>query len=252
MSLNKIIAFFILFICLPILANNSFLQVDSAKIAYKKGNFKKAISIYESILSNNVESAGIYYNLGNAYFKNNDIGMAILYYEKAKKLNAEDEDLVTNLKIANQRIEDKIDPAPELFLKQWKKSIFDLMNEKQWSVFLIALFAFALFLISLYLISSNKKLKQLGFFGGALFLILSVCIYFIASKKHDEAINSNEAIIVTPSSNVNSSPSEKGTKLFILHEGTKVKIMEENDNYTEIKIANDNVGWIKSAALRKI
>ncbi len=250
MSLNKICTFLILFFTLHAAASKDYIL--DAKTSYEKGDYKKAIEVYESIVTSGKESAGLYYNLGNAYYKNNDIGLAILNYEKAKKLNSKDEDLLTNLKIANQRIEDKIEAAPELFLNQWKRAVFNLMNEKEWSVFLILLFSLALFLIAVYLISSNKTIRQLGFYGGTLLLILSVISYFICANKYQDTIHSKEAIIILPSSNVNASPSEKGTKIFILHEGTKVKINEESGEWTEIKLANDNVGWIKSSALQTI
>lgn len=252
MSLNRIITSIVLLFSLLVKANDFSLQVDSAKVAYEKGDYPKAIRVYEAIINANVESPYLYYNTGNAYFKNNEIGMAILYYEKAKKLNPDDEDLLTNLKIANQRIEDKIDEAPEFFFAQWQNSIADLMNEKQWSYFLIALFTLSLLLIAIYLISSHRIIRQICFFTGIVLILVSISTYFIAAKKHNKTVNSYEAVIISPSANANGSPSEKGTKLFILHEGTKVKITEESGDWTEIRIANGNVGWVKSAALKKI
>lgn len=253
MKLNRLILFFILFAAYQAVYAIDFLpQIDSAKIAYEKKDYVKAITIYEYIKNSGYESADLYYNLGNAYFKNNDLGLAILYYEKAKKLNHADEDIISNLKIANQRIEDNIDAAPELFLSQWKNNIVELFNEKQWSIILIISFALALFLILIFIINSNKTLKQLGFFGGIIFMILSVGLFFVAQHKYNSSKYSTEAIIIAPSVNVTGSPYEKGTKLFILHEGTKVKITEENGEWSEIKIANNNVGWVKAKTIKKI
>lgn len=254
MKSNKLILLITLF-CSALtmcLASTSLPQADSARIAYEKKDYTKAIAFYEYINNSGYESADLYYNLGNAYFKNNDIGMAILYYEKAKKLNPNDEDIITNLHIANQRTEDHIDAAPELFLTQWKNNTVDLFNETQWSIILIVVFALSLVLILIFVINNNKTLKQLGFYGGIIFFILSITLFFIAQNKYHSSKYSSEAIVISPSVNVTGSPFEKGTKLFILHEGTKVKITEENGDWNEIKIVNNSVGWVHTKNLKKI
>lgn len=219
--------------------------LDSANTAYSKGDYNKAVSLYESILNNGQEAPEVYYNLGNAYYKKNTIGLAILNYERAKKLKPADEDIIVNLKFANQKIEDKIDAAPQLFLTEWKNGIVYLMNETSWSVFCIVVTILALLLFGMYASSYSKRLKQLGFYGGVVFLIAAVLLFFIAQHSYELSKNSNEAVIVSPSVTIVGSPDEKSTKLFILHEGTKVSITQEEGDWMEVKIANGNVGWIK-------
>lgn len=226
-------------------ANENNNTLDSANIAYSKGNYTKAITLYESVLNNNLEAPELYFNLGNAYYKTNTIGLAILNYERAKKLNPHDEDIIVNLKLANLKIEDKIDVAPQLFLTEWKNGLVDLMNEKNWSIFCIVIISFSLIAFGIYFSSRYVNLKRLGFFSGAVLFILSVFIFFIAQHSYNMEKNSSDGIIISPSVTVLGSPNEKGTKLFILHEGTKVNITQEEDNWMEVKIANGNVGWLK-------
>lgn len=247
----SVAVFLLLFICKGSSANNN-IAFDSANASYAKGNFEKAIELYESLVQSNSISFEVYFNLGNAYYKTNNIGLTILNYERAKKINPDDEDLITNLKLANQKTEDKIEAAPQLFLSEWKEGIINIFNEKDWSIICIILFSISLFLFALYILSYNNGLKKLGFFGGILFSLFTIFIFFIAKNKYDITKNSADAIVISATATITGSPNEKGTKLFILHEGTKVVVTQETDDWTEIKIANGNVGWIKTNYLQKI
>lgn len=226
-------------------ADQAAIMLDSANTAYSKGDFSKAIELYEGIANKGLESSELYFNIGNAYYKSNNIALAILYYERAKKLNPSDEDITVNLKLANQKVEDKIEAAPQLFLTQWKNGIVDLMSEKAWSIFCIILLAIALILFSIFITSGNRSLKQAGFFGGMVLIISAFVTLFIAQQKYTQSKYNSDAIITSASVTVMGSPSEKGTKLFILHEGIKVNVTQENAGWSEIKIANGNVGWVK-------
>lgn len=241
-----------MFFCKPSLANQSNIAFDSANAAYAKGNYEKAIELYESIVNTDLVSSELYFNLGNAHYKLNNIGLAILNYERAKKLNPDDEDLNMNLKFANQKAEDKIDAAPQLFLSEWKNGIIDIFDEKSWSILCILFFVGCLFLFGLYILSHSNGLKKFGFFGACILLIISIFTFFIAQNKYELTTNSSDAIVISGTATITGSPNEKGTKLFILHEGTKVIITEEQSEWTEIKIANGNVGWIKSNLIEKI
>jgi tetratricopeptide (TPR) repeat protein len=251
---HKIVSLLILssLLCFTSKADEKTSIFDSANAFYSKGMYEKAIQQYEKLLGLNSESSELYYNLGNAYFKNNQLGRAILNFERAKKLNSKDEDLIFNLKLVNQKTEDKIDPAPQLFLTDWKNGIINLFSEKAWSVMGVLLFSFSLISISVFLLSSKNGFKKLGFFSGIGCVILTVFSIFVANEKHEQTINRNEAIITSATATITGSPNVKGTKLFILHEGTKVEVTQEQNDWTEIKIANGNVGWIKSDFLEKI
>jgi tetratricopeptide (TPR) repeat protein len=233
-------------------ANETNILLDSANSAYSKGEFDKAIKGYETILASNQEAPEIYFNLGNAYYKSNNLSYAILNYERAIKLNPDNEDFNYNLKLANQRVEDQVDAAPVLFLTQWKNTLISLMTEKEWSQLCIILVVISLLLFALFIATKHRNYKQIGFFGGVITIALSIATFFIANYKHQLTIRSNEAIITAPSITVTGSPNEKGTKLFIIHEGIKVNIKQEEAEWVEIKIANGNTGWVKNSELVRI
>jgi len=252
MKLNKLIALIFIFCSAFAKADEPGIVFDSANSAYAAGRYEQAIQLYEQVLAGDRESATLYFNLGNAYFKTDQLSKAILNYERAKKLDPDDEDIDMNLKIANQKTEDKIEAAPELFLSQWENSITGLLNEREWSLLLICLSSVALAFYLLYVLSSGKGWKQLGFYTGTGLMLLAVLTFFMARSKYESSLNSNSAIITSPTVTVTGSPSEKGTRLFLLHEGTKVQINQEEGEWTEIRIANGNVGWIKAESAEKI
>ena len=251
-KLKFLLALFFIALFSFVKAGENNVLLDSAGAAYSKGEYTKAAKFYETVLSSGQEAPEVYFNLGNAYYKSNNIALAILNYERAVKLEPDNEDFNFNLKLANQRIEDKIDEAPQMFLTQWKNAIVSLMTEKGWSQLCIALVFFSLALFALFIAAQQRALKQLGFFGGVVLAILCVSTFFIAKHKYNLTINGKEAVITAPSITVTGSPSEKGTKLFIIHEGTKVKVTQEDTDWVEIKIANGNTGWIKGSQLERI
>lgn len=252
MKLNRFLIVLLFLFSLTAKANESKIILDSANAAYAKADYFKAIKLYDSILNKGEVAAEIYFNLGNAYYKSNNIGYAILNYERAKKLAPEDEDIAMNLKLANQKTEDKIEAAPQLFLTTWKNAIVDMMSEKSWSEMCIILVIISLILFATYIFSANKAVKQVGFFGGSALILASVFVFFIAKHKYELTKTSSTAIITKAAVTVTGSPSEKGTKLFVLHEGTKVNITEEDGDWTEIKIANGNVGWVPTKSISAI
>lgn len=250
-SSRVIFLFLILFSPASQASENKFL-FDSANAAYARAEFEKAIKGYEQILQANTVSAEVYYNLGNAYYKTGDLGPAILNYERAMKLAPDDEDIQTNLKFANQKTEDKIDVAPQLFLSEWKNGLLELMSERAWGITCICLVCLSLLLISQYIVSTGKTIKQISFYTGSILMIISICTFFISKHKYQKENFGKEAIITAASVTVTGSPTDKGTRLFLLHEGTKVEILEQSSGWSEIKIANGNTGWLKDDQLEKI
>ncbi len=249
MKLSNLFALVLFSFSLSLMATESKVMLDSANAAYAKGDYTKAIKFYENIISKGEVAPELYFNLGDAYYKSSNLGYAILNYERAKKLLPDDEDINVNLKLANQKIEDKIEVAPQLFLTTWKNGVVDMMNEKSWSELCILLIVISLILFCVYIFTVHQGLKKLGFWGGSVLIILSVFIFFVAKHKYELTKTSSNAIITSAAATVYGSPTEKGTKLFILHEGTKVDITEDNGEWVEIKIANGNVGWLPSKSI---
>lgn len=228
---------------------NTTMIIDSAEKAYASGNYETAAKLYEKLITEGFEAPHLYFNLGNSYFKSNKISYAILNYERAKKLSPTDEDINFNLKIANQKIIDKIDVVPQLFFNEWWDDFVNLLSEKGWSILCILLFSICLLFIALFISVKKTGWKQITFLISIVFFLISLLSLTIARKKHLVSENKTQAIIISDSVTAKGSPNEEGTKLFVIHEGTKVEITENNGEWIEIKLTNGNVGWLKNSDL---
>lgn len=235
-----------------IAADGSYLLLDSGNSAYNKANYTKAISYYQHFLNGGIESAQAYYDLGNCYFRTNEVGKAILYYEKAEKLSPNDADVQFNLQLANQKITDKVNSdAPIFIYSDWKR-MEDKFTEKQWALICIGLLCLGLLLLGVYLSASHVLVKQLGFWSGCVIIIFSIFTFFLAHRQY-ELLNSHDTAIVMASTvTVTGAPDEKATQLFVIHEGTKVWVVKSEGDWTEIKLANGNQGWLISSNISEI
>lgn len=239
------------------LLNNAFsADVDSlfvkANENYSQNLFANAIDLYLQIIDQDYESAEVYYNLGNAYFKSNDIPSAILYYEKARKLKPNDEDIEFNLKVAKTKIVDKIEPVPELFFWQWWRSIYNVFNADTWAKIGVGGFILFFILLAFYLLSKQIFIRKSAFYTGVVVLIITLFTLAVGYQKYRLLKSDNEAIVFTPTITVKSSPNQNSVDLFVIHEGSKVKIIEKVGGWYEIKIANGSVGWLPASALKDI
>lgn len=235
-----------------LLAINSDSLIQSANSVYNQGLYDSAINTYNKVLKSGVESGELYYNLGNAYYKNNDVASAILYYEKAAKLLPNDKDIKYNLSIANSMIVDKIDKVPELFYKKWWNYFYNVLGVNAWTIFAIISFALLTAAIGLFVISRTRNYRKLWFYFGLLLLIITIFATTLASQKYYLSLNHNEAIVTTSSLTVKSSPTQNSVDLFVIHEGTKVKIIDRINDWAEIKIQNGSVGWLPESSIKEI
>jgi tetratricopeptide (TPR) repeat protein len=224
---------------------------DSANKAYAKGEFEKAIKLYEMELANG-EAFELYYNLGNSYYKTNNIALAILNYERAKKLKPNDPDVIFNLELANKKIVDKIEPSSSVFIAEWKSGFLNLFSEKGWSVLCISLFVISLLLLTVYLFSQKILIRQVSFWTAFLFIVFASAVFFCARAQYAQTAYGNEAIIITQSADVTGSPSAEGTRLFILHEGTKIKVLESSQGWSKIELTENKIGWVPDNAFISI
>jgi tetratricopeptide (TPR) repeat protein len=249
----------VIIICLFLLAMNVSAQVTNAESlleagnqAYSSANYSEAVSQYESILGSGLESSGLYFNLGNAYFKLNDIPAAILYYEKAGKLDPTDENIKFNLALANSRIIDKMEPLPEFFLRTWWISARNTFSSDRWASIGVAGFILALVSLALFIVSGSVLLRKISFWSGILLLgLMSLSLTFSIAEYRDYSSH-NSAIIFTPTVTVKSSPNDASVDLFVIHEGTKVFITDLVEGWSEVRLANGHVGWVKSETFRLI
>ena len=241
----------LLFTCGPLFANGDTL-FSKGNALYVEGKYEEAISTYNYILATGMESAELYYNLGNASFRSNKIGYAVLYYKKALKQDPGFDLAEKNLSYISLYLEDTLETVPQLFLKRWIKAFYGFFPLVVWSIISISLFALFLIALLIYIFGSSMWIKKTGFFIGALTLLLFLLSFSAAMRQHREVRHPDQAVIVAPSVVVKSTPSDSGTDLFILHEGTSLTTDEEVGEWVEIRITDGRVGWIRSKTLEII
>ena len=226
-------------------------EFEKANFYYNEARYDTAVVIYEGILNDGYVSAPLLYNIGNAYFKMRNYPMAILNYEKALKLDPDNEEIKQNLAIANALITDRIEPMPEFLITKIWKSIGNKLSANEWAIVSLVLIALVLATLFLYLTARTKGMKKGMFFTGIILIIICLCSIVFASQKHRYMNEHDEAIVMMPTITVKSAPSLSGTDLFVLHEGTKVMIIDEADSWNRIKIADGSVGWLPSNCITR-
>ena len=240
----------VLLMLLPMIANAA--TKADADSAYVNGNYQEAIKVYESLLKQG-ESAELYYNLGNAYYRTENITRAVLNYERALLLSPGDGDIRFNLQIARSKTIDKIVPESEMFFVTWYRSLVNIMSVDGWGRMALVSLALVIVLFLVYLFSARVWVQKVGFFGGGILLVVFVFSNFFAWQQRQQLLNREGAIVVAPSVTVKSTPAQNGTDLFILHEGTKVVITDGSmKSWREIRLADGKKGWIESKKIELI
>ncbi|HBI80649.1 MAG TPA: hypothetical protein DDY04_01530 [Bacteroidales bacterium] len=219
---------------------------------YTEGKYADAIDHYEAIISSGKVSPELYFNLGNAYFKLNDIAHAILYFERAHLLNPGDDDILFNLELARTYTTDKIEAIADFFVVKWVKSISTLFSSDAWAFIAILLFSITLVLLIIFQFSGKYFIKKNAFIISWITGILFIISLSFSISQKNRIINSNQAIITTSAVAAKSSPSESSNDLFILHAGTKVETLRSVGEWYEIRIADGNKGWLPKSSFEKI
>ena len=236
--------------------NNAIIVENEAEAAYKNKNFPESIQLYEAQIAENKfkkqESAELYYNLGNAYFRDNQIAKSIINYERALLLNPGDSDIRHNLRFAKTRIEDKIDSADSFFINQWINSIQNMYSANTWAIIGIAFFVLLIIAIGIYMISAQLILRKVSFYSGIVLLSLVIITNIFAFKQKDKIVNRSTGIVMSASVSIYTSPDAHSQELFRLHEGAKVKIKRQEGRWIEIVIANGSVGWLQKKNIETI
>lgn len=229
--------------------NDLYLQANAA---YAKGDFQAAADSYEEVLKRNGESATIYYNLGNCYYKLNKTAPSILNYERALLLEPGNNDIRFNLEIAKLKTVDKIEPVGDFFLTEWFRDMQNLLSTNAWSILSIVCFILLIAGLFLFFFSRRIFIKKTSFYLSLVLLIAVVFGNIFAHNQKRKLIQRKEAIIFVPTTTIKSSPDNSGTDLFILHEGTKVNVKNKLGDWNEVVTADGNVGWIKKSEIEVI
>ena len=225
---------------------------NNADTEYQKGNYQQAIRDYEEILKNG-ESAEIYFNLGNAYYRTDNITKAVLNYERARLLSPGDDDINFNLQFARSKTIDKITPQSEMFFVTWYKSLVNFTSVDNWAKTGILCIVMALLLVLLYLFGPQLMLRKIGFFGGLAFFVIFLLSNLFAFQQKQALDNRTGAIIISPSVNIKKTPAKNSADQFVLHEGTRVDIIDKGmTDWRCIRVGDGREGWIETKAIEEI
>lgn len=229
-------------------SNNEKLLKKSEQ-AYAAGNYDSTLVFLENLTEQGYQSFALFYNMGNAHYKLGNIPEAILHYEKAKKLKPNEDDLNYNLQLANAQITDNVKELPDNRLITF---IAGALKTDSWAT--LSIVAFFLFLIGLILFFYLPAPRQKSIFlsSSIVSLVVAFVLFLLAFQRNSNLDKIQEAVIMTASVTVTSAPTEIGKKLFVIHEGLKVEIKEEQGNFAKIKLADGNVGWVEKGTLSHI
>ena len=235
---------------MPLSANA--ITKQNADDEYAKGNYQQAIKDYQEILKTGVSSE-IYYNLGNAYYRTDNITQALLAYERALQLSPGDNDIRFNLQYARSKTIDKITPETEMFFVTWYNSLVNFTSVDRWANTAIISIVMALLLILVFLFAPQMWARKSGFYGSAVFLLLFAFANLFAFQQKHELETKQGAIVIAPTVNVKKTPAASGTDVFVIHEGTRVDITDRGmKQWRGIKLADGREGWLKTSQIEEI
>lgn len=212
---------------------------------YQNEDFQKAAEYYEQIIALGYISEAVYYNLGNCYFKLNEIGRAILNYERALKLDPNNEDILFNLKLANLRVADRIEPLPQMLVVAWIKNILSAFTSDGWAIGSTFFLWLTLAYVACFLFINRPSLRQFLFLSALFSFLFSIILFLIAWRQSNVEKNQRHGIVMVTNTYIKSAPAANATDLFILREGVKAEILDEANGWRKIRLADGKVGWIE-------
>lgn len=219
---------------------------------YAAGDYEGAATCYETLVTDGYDEAAVYYNLGNTHFKLHNLASSILYYEKARKLAPSDRDIRKNLAYVNLGITDRIQPLPEFFIDAWWRGLVFSASITAWSVIAMVCWLVAFGLLIGYLYAWKPRVKRATFYGGVATMAVALLLLVVAFAQHRMLADDHSAVVFSSQATVRSAPSDSEKTLFVIHEGTKLSIMEHTDEWMRVSLPNGHEGWIKSEAVKRI
>jgi tetratricopeptide (TPR) repeat protein len=236
----------------PAVAGEPETTLARANEFYKNGKYKQSIEEYERLITSGSQATEVYFNLGNAHFKAGNVPAAILNFERAKRLAPNDEDVDFNLAVAQAKIADKIDPAPRLFIINWWNMAVGFLSANEWAtIALVAVWLLFAALSAFFVINASGAKKAL-FTTALTCLIVAGATLVFAWRQHRVMVSDRAAIVFAPSVPVKSAPQDDSKDLFLLHEGSKVEILESLGDWRKVRIADGSVGWMRSNTVQVI
>ncbi len=226
---------------------------QEADSLYAKERYEAAAAVYQKVIDKYGVAPELFYNLGNCYYKLDETAKAILNYERAQLLDPSDSDIKANLALARAKTTDKVTPASEMFFVSWWRGLANMMKISDWMV--VAFTAFVLMLVGIlvYAFMSVVRYRKIGAYGALACLAISVVANLSALSQYMTVIHRDYAIVMTPAVTVKSSPSGSSTDLFVIHEGSKVEVLDSSmKEWREVKLEEGKVGWVRVSDLEVI
>nr|WP_308570701.1 tetratricopeptide repeat protein [Segatella cerevisiae] len=243
------------FLCLLLLVfglNVSALTKANADAEYSKGNYQQAIKDYQQLLRDGV-SAPLYYNLGNAYYRSDNIPQAVLAYERAHLIQPGDKDIRFNLEFARNKTIDKIIPQSELFFVTWYKDLVNFTSVDHWAYIAIGSLLLSLILVLVYLFGQNLTWRKVGFYGACVTVVAFLLCNLFAFQQKSALVHRTGAIVIAPSISVKKTPAPNSSEAFVIHEGTRVEITDKTmKQWRGVKLADGREGWLRTNQIEGI
>lgn len=236
----------------PLHADEGETILEQANDAYANAEYDRAVKLYQSVVDMGKESVALYYNLGNAAYKNNELARSILNYERAEKLEPGNEDVQFNLRLANMRLVDKVEIDPEFLITKWGNQFVNSKSSGSWASWALALLWISLMAAAAFLFVNRTIIKRIAFFGGIVFAFCSLVSLGIGLQKRNLEQNSHHGIVMVPNAYVKSAPGTESTDLFIIHEGLKVRVLETTAGWVRVSLADGKLGWMETSQVAEI
>jgi len=225
---------------------------ETANSAYKNGDYTTAIREYESILAKGEEAQALYYNLANSYYKENKLGKAILNYERALLLDPNEEQALFNLALAKRKVKGEIDPVPPFFLRSWWNKTRSALGPTLWGIIALLTFWGAIAGLSFWQIGKDKTQKKKGFALGLSLLLLTILPLSLAWSAYQHQRNSNEGVLIATSASLKTGADENSKETRIIHEGTKLEILDQINVWHKVRLENGETGWLPAGSFEEI
>ncbi len=254
MRVKCILLCFTLIMSYSLQAQDSISSHSNLKMAnqlYSQGQYSDAAKLYEEDLKKGV-SAQLYYNLGNSYFKSNEIGLAILNYERALRLDPGYRNARYNLGIAQDKVVDNVDTTPSFWIKRITNSLISSNSSNRWAMISFVFFILMIVSFFLFAFSTIRKRRKIAFYSMIISVVIFIFSFVFSGIRKEQFVKHNEAIILNAAVMVKSSPDKAGTDLFQLHEGTKVSVKSTLSGWSEIALENGAFGWVEESTIARI
>ena len=220
--------------------------------AYSIGEFNNAIQYYSKIEKQGLVSAALYYNMGNAYYRMKENGKAILYYERTLKVDPANSDARINLQFASAQTLDKIEEVPDFIFITWIKNVRNSLSSNGWATLALVLLGFTLLFLLGFKFVGRRRAKKICFIISCCMLFFTIVSFLFSVNLAIRANSSDSAIVMNNIGNVKSAPNTTGNSIFVLHQGTKLKILEKAEGWDRIQIKDGRQGWIETEDIEVI